>query len=168
MVVLGYCHRYFGPAVGFTHCKRVVFGSTVVYMNSLGDILMRRYTIDFISNMQNISGIFTGPTPAKYVQIKTKSGHGMKTKTLFKDGKFNRWSIRQITKLPSGSVIRFDWNSVISHRCQPLLSGVRHMTLGSQQKEECYYCHVNMPQDIVGLWKLQNYDMFSEMMGDMT
>ena len=135
-------------------------------MNSLGDMLLRKYTIDFISNMQKISNVFTGPIPAKYVQIETKSGHGMKTETLFKDGVFNRWSIRHITKLPSGSVSQFDWNSVISHRCS-LLGYVHHMTLGSQRKEECYYCHANMPQDIIGLWKLQNYDIFTESMEEM-
>ena len=138
-------------------------------MNSLGDMLLRKYTIDFISNMQKLSGIFTGPIPAKYVQIKTKSGHGMKTETLFKDGKFNRWSIRKITRFPNDQQYNpvSYWNSIISHRCS-LIGSVHHMTIVSPQKEECYYCHATIPTDIVGIWKLQNYDLFTETVEDVT
>ena len=131
----------------------------MVYMNNLGDLLLKKYAQDFIHSMNQLGNVFSKPVKPKITHVKLAHGKDMKLQTLFKDNMFSRWTIQKVIKYPVDSYIVTKWPSVIGHRCSLLHR--HYMTLGPNDQEFCYHCKKEIPTDILGLWKLQNYDLYT-------
>ncbi len=125
--------------------------------NTLGDLLLRKYTVDFISKMQNLPPPIIKALRRQDRLFDKRSRTFLVEGTIFKKHMFSRWSIVEGV---SGT-----YPSVIGHRCftlwgLPVLKYPHFSTLHPDYDEVCRGCEKPVPSDIVGLWKMHNFEEY--------
>jgi len=128
----------------------------MVNFNTLGDMLLRRYITDFVANMQNLtSPLFNALKPEKVRYV--SRGKEKTAEVLFREKKWDKWAL---WKPAEGEKV--DYDSVIGHQCKRF-SKVSLMSIHPNNPESCYVCDEAMPDKLVGLWKMQNWEAYTQL-----
>ena len=131
---------------------------------TFGDMLLRNYTVDFIANIQKLAspnystpgGINKPKVALKYMG---STNEGIKGKTLFRERWFDKWSIQ---KMPPDSVGPFPYESALGHQCNRFGS-IYYFTMWPGEEEACFSCQEPIPENLIGLWKMQNYEIYTQL-----
>ncbi len=123
----------------------------MVIFNTLGDILLRKYTVDFIIQMQSLQ------SPLSLFSVRFVSTvHRIDAGTILKiDDLDHTWALRATDQKP--------YSSLISHHCVWESNMIHLMSLHRDNKETCHYCNRPIPIDIIGLWKMHNFEVYQEL-----
>lgn len=127
----------------------------MVDFSSLGDLLLRRYVTDFISQMQslgNLSGLLR-PEKVRYAA----RGKDKTAALLFREKKWDKWALWR-----SKDETETDYTSVLGHQCKRFRQ-VSLMSIHPRNPETCYQCGDPMPEKLVGLWKMQNWEIYTQL-----
>ena len=128
---------------------------------TLGDMLLRRYIQDFISNMNHLGGLagnILHMAVPKSVQYQAYGGE--KTAgILFREKPWDKWALWKPTE-----EARTDYVSVLGHQCKRFRK-ISLMSIHPAQEnpETCFACGDPMPEKLVGLWKMQNWDVYTNL-----
>ena len=159
MGVLGDLNWYCIPVVGFSYHPRMVCDSTMVNFNTLGDILLRRYITDFVAQMQGLGTLYSSLNPKKVRYV--GKGREKTAELLFREKKWDKWAL---WKPQEGE--NTDYSSVLGHQCKRFHK-VSLMSIHPRHGETCYICGAPMPENLVGLWKMQNWDVYIQLIGEV-
>ena len=125
----------------------------MVDLNTLGDLLLRKYTVDFINNMQNLSSPIFSTLRSRFVH--TVMGSAPAGTIIKIDDLDSDWALRETDTKP--------YSSLISHKCHSDSTVTHLMSLHRDSKETCYYCEKQIPTDIIGLWKMHNFEVIQDL-----
>ena len=135
----------------------MVCDSAVVNFSTLGDMLLRQYITDFMANMQSVGSIWAKINPQNAVFHSTSNDLEHIAKVTFRENKMDKWAV---WSMPEEMKKDWPWDSVLGHQCRRF-GPVAFMSLHNNAEEVCYKCNDPMPEKLVGLWKLQNYDNYT-------
>lgn len=113
----------------------------MVTFNTLGDMLLRRYVVDFVSQMQNLQSPIHGAMSMWNIEEDTEFGT-----LLHKEG---LWSLYKYKKE----------KSILYHLCRNEYDRMRlYNNAVDARSGRCSYCDSQAPDEIRGLWKLHNWE----------
>ncbi len=106
--------------------------------NTLIDVLMQKYTVDFMAEMQNVGGLVGG-----YKTVEEDTNFGV---LLHKEGLWSLYQFREEKSLLY-HLCRSDYGRfvLVNNPCAP-------------ETSKCYMCRAEAPEEIKGLWTLHNFD----------
>ena len=85
---------------------------------------------------------------------------GYRSKLIFKR-KLSRWSLRTHPDIDKGNL----YSSAIAHRCSLIIHRIAFTTpppYGSDRKEVCFRCDKPIPNYLIGLWKMHNFEVYQQ------
>ena len=131
-------------------------------LNTLGEMLSRRYVTDFFTQMKSLGplGMWTPPRASR-LQVSTNNLEYVAT-VLFRENKMDKWAIWKLSEEEPDAEI---FESVLGHQCRRFGS-VSLMSISPNEDEVCYMCDDPMPENLIGLWKMQNYDNYTGVLND--
>ena len=130
---------------------RVGLGELVTF-TSIGSSLLQRYISDFRNSMNLFNA---WPDYPYYMKSEAYSMFGKGRKALiFKENPKDRWGLWK--PLPGTT----DLSSVLGHRCSRL-GKISLMSVYPAFNDCCFVCSDPMPESLVGLWKMQNWDQIT-------
>ena len=121
--------------------------------NTLGDLLLRRYVTDFVSNMQNLAA-----------PLFTMYGGMVSWNTVAEDTDFGKL----LHKKDLWSLYKFkEEKSLLYHLCRNRYGRFELKNNPCAPEDgKCIECQEQAPEEIHGLWKLHNFEWIQQSGGE--
>ena len=84
---------------------------------------------------------------------------GYRGKTIFRKRWFDKWSIQRI---PQHVKAARPYESVLGHQCRRF-GRVYYFSMYPGDNEVCWVCKKPIPENLIGIWKLHNWEIFTQL-----